>query len=87
MQPKQRDEFGAQIQWLISSVRQRLAGTQDAGRGFWKKFRRTLIAGGVRENRVFSEVYTLTVDGQLRVSSPRTWTTFCTPSTDLSARV
>ena len=41
-------------------------GTQDAGRGFWKKFRRTLIAGGVRENRVFSAVYTLTVDGQLR---------------------
>ena len=41
-------------------------GTQDAGRGFWKKFRRTLIAGGVRENRVLSAVYTLTVDGQLR---------------------
>ena len=41
-------------------------GTQDAGRGFWKKFRHTLIAGGVRENRVFSAVYTLTVDGQLR---------------------
>ena len=41
-------------------------GTQDAGRGFWKKFRRTLIAGGVRENRVMSAVYTLTVDGQLR---------------------
>ena len=41
-------------------------GTQDAGRGFWKKFRRTLIAGGVRENRVLSAVYTLKVDGQLR---------------------
>ena len=41
-------------------------GTQDAGRGFWKKFRRTLIAGGVRENRVLSAVYTLTVDGQLQ---------------------
>ena len=41
-------------------------GTQNAGRGFWKKFRRTLIAGGVRENRVLSAVYTLTVDGQLR---------------------
>ena len=41
-------------------------GTQDAGRGFWKKFRRTLIVGGVRENRVLSAVYTLTVDGQLR---------------------
>ena len=41
-------------------------GTQDAGRGFSKKFRRTLIAGGVRENRVLSAVYTLTVDGQLR---------------------
>ena len=41
-------------------------GTQDAGRGFWKKFRRTLIAGGVRENRVLSAVYTLTVDSQLR---------------------
>ena len=41
-------------------------GTQDAGRGFWKKFRRTLIAGGVRENRVLSAVNTLTVDGQLR---------------------
>ena len=41
-------------------------GTQDAGRGFWKKFRRTLIAGGVRENRVLSAVYSLTVDGQLR---------------------
>ena len=41
-------------------------GTQDAGRGFWKKFRRTLIAGGVRENRVLPAVYTLTVDGQLR---------------------
>ena len=43
-----------------------VCGTQDAGRGFWKKFRRTLIAGGVRENRVLSAVYTLTVDGQLR---------------------
>ena len=32
-------------------------GTQDARRGFWKKFRRTLIAGGVRENRVLSAVY------------------------------
>ena len=41
-------------------------GTQDAGRGFWKKFRRTLIAGGVGENRVLSALYTLTVDGQLR---------------------
>ena len=41
-------------------------GTQDAGRGFWKKFRRTLIAGGVRENRIFPAVYTLTIDGQLR---------------------
>ena len=41
-------------------------GTQDAGRGFWKKFRRTLITGGVRENRVLPTVYTLTVDGQLR---------------------
>ena len=41
-------------------------GTQDAGRGFWKKLRRTLIAGGVRENRVLSAVYTLTVDDQLR---------------------
>ena len=40
-------------------------GTQDAGRGFWKKFRRTLIAGGVRENRVLSAVYCLT-DGQLQ---------------------
>ena len=37
-------------------------GTQDAGRGFWKKFRRTLIAGGVRETRVLSTVYTLTVE-------------------------
>ena len=36
-------------------------GTQDAGRGFWKKFRRTLIAGGVRENRVLSAVFPLTV--------------------------
>ena len=41
-------------------------GTQDAGRGFWEKFRRTLIAGRVRENRVLSAVYTLTVDDQLR---------------------
>ena len=41
-------------------------GTQEAGRGFWKKFRRTLIAGVVRENRVLPAVYTLTVDGQLR---------------------
>ena len=41
-------------------------GTQDAGRGFWKKFRRTLIAGGVRENSVLSAVYTLTVEDQLR---------------------
>ena len=41
-------------------------GTQDAGCGFWKKFRHTLIAGGVRENRVLSAVYTLTVDGKLR---------------------
>ena len=41
-------------------------GTQDEGRGFWKKFRRTLIAGGVRENRVLSAVCTLTVDDQLR---------------------
>ena len=41
-------------------------GTQDAGRGFWKKFRRTLIAGGVRENSVLPAVYTLTVDDQLR---------------------
>ena len=32
-------------------------GTRDAGRGFWKKFRPTLIAGGVRENRVLSAVY------------------------------
>ena len=41
-------------------------GTHYAGRGCWKKFRRPLIAGGVRENRVLSAVYTLTVDGQLR---------------------
>ena len=41
-------------------------GTQDAARGFWIKFRRTLIAGGVRENRVLSAENTLTVDGQLQ---------------------
>ena len=40
-------------------------GTQDAGRGFWQKFRRTLIGGGVRENRVLQAAYTLTVDGKV----------------------
>ena len=56
-------------------------GTQDAGRGFWKKFRRTLIAGGVREDRVLSAVYTLTVDDQLR------GIVFCMHSTELSVMV
>ena len=49
---------------LLASVP--VCGTQDAGRGFWKKFRRTLIAGGVRENRVLPAVHTVTVEDQLR---------------------
>ena len=31
-----------------------------------KKFRRTLLVGGVRENRFLQSVYTLTVDGKLQ---------------------
>ena len=47
--------------WIArSEARRSLVSTRA------KKFRRTLIAGGVRENRVLSAVYTLTVDGQLR---------------------
>ena len=60
---------------LLASVP--VCGTQDAGRGFWKKFRRTLIAGGVRENRVLPAVHTVTVEDQLRALLPRTWTILC----------
>ena len=35
-------------------------GVRDAGR-FWKKFRRTLLGGGVKEDPVFQVVYTPTV--------------------------
>ena len=43
MQPKQRDEFGAQIQWLISSVRHRLAkGCLVLVEGTWFNEQRVL---------------------------------------------
>ena len=58
---------------------------RDADSG--KSFRRTLIAGGVRENRVLSAVYTLTVDGQLRGIVATHVDDLCMHSTDLSVIV
>ena len=35
-------------------------GTQDAGRGFWKKLRRVITANGWRENRISRSLYHIT---------------------------
>ena len=42
-------------------------GFRDAGRLFWKGFRRDILSAGLKENRQFRALYTYEVDGDVKV--------------------
>ena len=42
-------------------------GTRDAGRGFWKKLRRTLVSTGLKENHIMKALYSYEKEGGVKI--------------------